>query len=358
MERNKKKVVVGMSGGVDSSVTAYLLMGQGYEVIGCTLEMWRDAPEVCEDGLEAADTCRQLGIPHEIIHYKEAFECSVVDPFVSEYLKGRTPNPCVLCNRTAKWKAILDFADQIGAEYAATGHYANIIRLENGRYTIANAAAAQKDQTYVLCRLSQEQLSRTLMPLGEVTSKAEVRQIAAELGLNSAAKKDSQDICFVDETDYTEFLEKYLAKKGRGPLPGPGNFVTADGQVLGIHKGIAHYTVGQRKGLGIAFGRPAFVLAICPESNEVVLGFDDEIFGSELICRDMNYMSVEELPVGSSVRLSCRVRYHHKGEQCTAERIDADTVRVTFDHPVRAITPGQTAVFYDGNHVYMGGTIY
>lgn len=347
------KVVVGMSGGVDSSVAALLLKKQGYEVIGCTLEMWRDAPEVCEDGLEAAETCRALGIPHAIVNYKNEFECTVVDNFVNEYLKGRTPNPCVLCNRVAKWKAICDYADSIGAEYVATGHYANVIKLPNGRVTVANAKAAAKDQTYVLCRLTQEQLGRTLMPLGDVESKDEVRAMASEIGLEAANKKDSQDVCFIDEDNYTEFLEKRVNR----PLPGPGNFVSADGKVLGIHKGITHYTVGQRKGLGIAFGTPANVLGIRPETNEVVLGFGDEIMRDTMICNDMNYVAVEEIPIGESVHLNCRVRYHHKGELCTATRVDAETVKVVFDRPVRAITPGQTAVFYDGDRLYMGGTI-
>jgi len=346
------KVVVGMSGGVDSSVVAYLLKKQGYSVIGLTLEMWRDYPDVCEDGLEAQKICETLDIPHVIINYKKEFESTVVSNFINEYLLGRTPNPCVMCNRVAKWKAMLDYADSIGAEYVATGHYANIIKLPNGRYSVSNAKTATKDQTYVLCQLGQEALSRTLMPLGDVSSKDEVRAIASSLGLICADKKDSQDVCFIDEDDYNDFLKSRL-----NTLPGPGNFVTKYGEVLGEHKGITHYTVGQRKGLGIALGQPAFVLSIKPETNEVVLGFDNDIFSTELTCNELNFIAVPDLPIGSSVHLNCRVRYHHKGEFCTATRTGEDELTVVFDKPVRAITPGQTAVFYEDNHVYMGGTI-
>lgn len=349
----KDKVIVGMSGGVDSSVTAYLLKEEGYEVIGCTLEMWRDYPEVCEDGLEAAKICKNLSIDHEIINYKNEFECSVVDNFVNEYLIGHTPNPCIICNRIAKWKVLLDYADKIGAKYVATGHYANVIKLPNGRYSISNAKSAAKDQTYFLCRLSQSQLERTLMPLGKVNSKDEVRAIAANLGLEVASKKDSQDICFVDEDNYMDFI----MSKSNKPLPGPGNFVSADGKVLGTHKGISYYTVGQRKGLGIALGVPAFVKEIKPGTNEVVLGFADEIFSNSLICNDINYMGIDELKIGETIKLLCRVRYHHKGEICSVTRTGEDELSVVFDNPVRAISPGQTAVFYKDEYVCLCGTI-
>lgn len=349
----KEKVVIGMSGGVDSSVAAYLLKEQGYEVIGMTLEMWRDYPEVCEDGIEAAETAKILGIKHEIVNYKKEFESIVVDNFVSEYLCGRTPNPCVLCNRVAKWAALLAYADKIGAEYVATGHYANIIELPNKRYTVANAKFAAKDQTYVLSKLTQEQLRRTKMPLGAFDSKDEVRAIAANLGLLAANKKDSQDVCFIDEDDYSDFLK---SRPGI-VLPKPGNFVTKDGEVLGKHKGITHYTVGQRKGLGIALGVPAFVTEIRPETNEVVLGVGDDIFSDTLTCKDLNFVAVDEIPVGDTVNLVCRVRYHHNGEKCLVTRTDEETLSVKFEKPVRAVTPGQTAVFYDNNYVYAGGTI-
>lgn len=349
----KETVVVGMSGGVDSSVTVHVLMEQGYEVVGATLEMWRDYPEVCEDGIEAAQTARQLGIKHEIIHYKDEFERLVINDFVSEYLKGRTPNPCVKCNRVAKWAALLDYADKIGAKYVATGHYANIIKLPNGRYTVANAATAAKDQTYVLCMLTQEQLSRTLMPLGQFENKDEVRAIARAIELPSAGKKDSQDICFVDEDNYSDFLET----RPDIVLPGPGNFVTKDGEILGVHKGITHYTIGQRKGLGISLGVPAFVTQIRPETGEVVVGFDEDVYSDSFICTGLNFVAVEEIPVGETVRLMCRIRYHHSGEECDVTRIDADKLQVKFVKPVRAITPGQTAVFYENGYIYAGGVV-
>lgn len=347
----KEKVVVGMSGGVDSSVVAYLLKKEGYEVIGVTLEMWRDFPDVCEDGIEAAEVAKTLGIQHEIINYKNEFESRVICNFVDEYIKGRTPNPCVLCNRVAKWKALLDYADKIGAGYVATGHYANIIELPNGRYTVANAKFAAKDQTYVLCRLTQEQLGRTLMPLGAFNSKDEVRAIAAELGLVSANKKDSQDICFVDEDNYSDFLKDKIGEVL------PGNFVTKDGKILGTHKGITHYTIGQRKGLGLAMGVPAFVIQIRPETNEVVIGFDEDVYSDTLICNELNFVAVDEIPVGESEKLMCRIRYHHNGEECIATRVDEDTLSVKFVKPVRAVTPGQTTVFYRDNYVYAGGII-
>ena len=344
-----ERVVVGMSGGVDSSMAAYLLKEQGYEVIGVTMEMWRDAPEVCEDGIEAREISEKLGIEHYIMHFKEEFEREVVDHFVDEYLHGRTPNPCVLCNRKIKWEALMRCANDLGASYVATGHYARIVKLANGRYSVAYSASASKDQTYVLCQLTQDQLAHTLMPLGEY-DKPKIREIAASLGLEVAGKKDSQDICFIDD-DYGLFLAARLG----GKLPPEGDFVLKDGTVVGRHKGIVHYTIGQRKGLGVALGRPVFVSRIDVEKNQVVLGEDGDVFSDSLTACGWNFISEEAL--GEEKEYVGKIRYAHKGSPCRVKRLGDDRYRVDFLEPVRAVTPGQTLVLYDGNLLAAGATI-
>lgn len=270
-----KKVVVGMSGGVDSSVAAYLLKQQGYDVVGVTMQIWQDeSHEEIENkggccGLSAVDDARRvaamLDIPYYVMNFKSEFKRDVIDYFVREYLAGRTPNPCIACNRYVKWESLLTRSIQIGADYIATGHYARICELPNGRYAIRNSVTAKKDQTYALYNLTQEQLKRTLMPIGDYT-KEEVRKIAEDIGLMVAGKPDSMEICFVPDNDYASFIEKET-----GVTSVPGDFVDVDGNVIGKHKGVIHYTVGQRKGLGIALGKPAFVVAIRPEQNQVVI---------------------------------------------------------------------------------------
>ena len=283
----KKKVVVGLSGGVDSSVAAWLLKEQGYDVIGVTMQIWQDEPELIQEenggccGLSAVDDARRvaqiLDIPYYVMNFKKEFKANVMDYFVDEYLHGRTPNPCIACNRYVKWESLLQRSLAIGADYIATGHYARIEQLPNGRYAIRNSVTAAKDQTYALYNLTQEQLKRTLMPVGDY-SKDQIRAMAEKIGLPTAHKKDSQEICFVDDNDYAGFIDEY----GQGKVP-EGNFVDKDGKVLGRHKGITRYTIGQRKGLNIALGKPVFVQKICPETNEVVLGSNEDLFTTTVV---------------------------------------------------------------------------
>lgn len=374
--KKKPKVVVGLSGGVDSSVAAFLLKEQGYDVIGVTMEMWRPNEKYVRENLakgqvreevagqdfqesdygvsaavkDARQVARSLGIPHYVLDFREEFKAHVVDYFTAEYLAGRTPNPCNMCNRFVKWEALLNRAGELGADYVATGHYACIDKLPDGRYSICNSVTALKDQTYALYNLTQEQLAHTLLPIGQYT-KEEIRRIAAENHIPVAGKPDSQDICFIPDGDYAAFLEREVADK----IPGEGNFVNKEGKILGRHKGIIHYTIGQRKGLGIAIGHPVFVSEIRSESNEVILGENEDIFSDTLVCSHINYMGMEELTEPRSC--TAKVRYAHKGDECILEKIGEDRIRVTFKKPVRAVTPGQAVVFYDGKYVLGGGLI-
>lgn len=355
----KKKVVVGMSGGVDSSVAAHLLKEQGYDVIGVTMQIWQDEEIACQTtnggccGLSAVEDARRvsgdLGIPYYVMNFKEEFKTSVMDYFVEEYLEGRTPNPCIACNRYVKWESLLKRSLDIGAEYIATGHYAQIERLPNGRYTLKKSATAAKDQTYALYNLTQEQLSHTLMPVGAYT-KDEIRKIAAEIDLKVANKPDSQEICFIPDNNYGKFIEENIDAKLE-----EGNFVNTRGEVIGRHKGIAHYTIGQRKGLNLSMGRPVFVVEIRPETNEVVIGNSEDTYSSKLIAKNLNFMSIPDLE--GERRVIAKIRYSHIGAPCVIRKIDTDTVECIFDTPQRAITPGQAVVFYDGDYVLGGGTI-
>lgn len=358
------KVVVGMSGGVDSSVAAYLLKEQGYEVIGVTMQIWQDEDEALKEesggccGLSAVEDARRvaarLEIPYYVMNFKQEFRESVIDYFTGEYLKGRTPNPCIACNRYVKWEALLSRSLSIGAGYIATGHYARVVQLINGRYSIRRSAASSKDQTYALYNLTQEQLKHTLMPAGDY-SKDEIRRIAKRIGLPVAEKPDSQDICFVPDGDYASYIENVVKASGENGLLGEGNFVTRDGRILGRHKGIIHYTVGQRKGLGLALGYPVFVLEIRPKTNEVVIGSYEESLAGALKATDLNFMSVEDLT--EPKRVFVKIRYNHKGTWGTIEKTGEDEVTCTFEEPQRAVTPGQAVVFYDGEYMLGGGTI-
>ena len=353
------RVVVGMSGGVDSSVAAYLLKEQGYDVIGVTMQIWQDEDRALQEenggccGLSAVDDARRtaamLGIPYYVMNFKEEFKEHVIDYFVEEYIEGRTPNPCIACNRYVKWESLLHRSLSIGAEYIATGHYARVEQLANGRYTLRRSAVLDKDQTYALYSLTQEQLRRTLMPVGEY-SKDEIRKLAGEIGLHVADKPDSQDICFVPDGDYASYIRENTKNQIR-----EGNFVSSDGRVLGTHKGIIHYTVGQRKGLGLALGYPAFVLQIRPETNEIVVGTKEESMVSSFKVNQLNFMSVEDIT--KPLRVFVKIRYNHRGTWCTIEKTGTDEICCTFEEPQRAVTPGQAAVFYDGEYVLGGGTI-
>ena len=324
---SKGKVVVGMSGGVDSSVAAWLLKEQGYDVIGVTMQIWQDEENTVQEenggccGLSAVDDARRvaaaIGIPYYVMNFKDEFQKSVIEYFTKEYLAGRTPNPCIACNRYVKWEALLQRSLSIGADYIATGHYARIEHLPNGRYAIRRSATMEKDQTYALYNLTQEQLARTLMPVGEY-SKDRIREMADEIGLLVAHKPDSQDICFVPDGDYASFIENTTDQV----LP-TGNFVTPEGKVLGKHKGM--------------------------------IGTYEESLTYTVRANELNFMSVEQIT--EPVRIFAKIRYNHKGAWCTVERTGEDEIVCTFDEPIRAATPGQAVVLYDGEYVLGGGTI-
>jgi tRNA-specific 2-thiouridylase len=353
-----KKVVVGMSGGVDSSVCAYLLKEQGYEVIGATMQLWRteeqqkqspDGSGGVEDILEARKVAECLGIPHYVMNFYNSFQEKVVDKFTNEYLRGMTPNPCVICNRQIKWGEFHKKAIELGADYIATGHYGRILKLENGRYTVKNSVTCEKDQTYVLYALTQDQLAHTLMPVGDY-EKSEIRKIAEKIGLPVAHKKDSQDICFIDDGDYAGFIESKTGTLGK-----PGKFVTADKKVLGEHTGTVQYTIGQRKGLGIAVGYPLYVCAINAENGEIKLGKQDELFSTCLYANDLNYMG--ESRFDENKIYHAKVRYSQDSKACRVTYINENEIKVDFLDKVRAITPGQALVLYTDDWVAGGGTI-
>ncbi len=349
-----------MSGGVDSSVAAAILLEKGYDVIGVTMQIWQESTgegKKHEDAccsLSAVDDARRvankLGIPYYVMNFKDIFKEKVIDYFTREYIKGRTPNPCIACNRFVKFEALLDKASAMGVDYIATGHYARIDFDEKpGRYLLRKSATDRKDQTYALYTLNQKQLSHTLMPVGDYT-KDRIREMAAELDLSVASKPDSQEICFVEDNDYGKFITETTDYKAKA-----GNFVDVDGNVLGKHKGIIHYTVGQRKGLGVTFGKPVYVKSVNAETNTVVLADENEVFSSRLTASDLNFISIDKLE--GEKRVTAKIRYSAKEAPAVITMLDDNRVNVEFDTPQRAITPGQAVVFYDGDIVVGGGII-
>lgn len=350
-----ERVVVGMSGGVDSAVCAYLLKMRGYDVYGVTLRTWvgdsGEESRCCEinDARAIADA---IDIPYYVHDCQAEFKSCVTDPFITDYVRGITPNPCIECNRKLKWNKMIEMADNLGASYVATGHYATVEQLPNNRYTVKRADSLAKDQTYMLYKLTQEQLSRTLMPLGPLT-KEEVRRVAKAAGIPVADKADSQEICFVSDDDYAGYIEANYD----GPLPGEGDFVDEDGNVLGRHKGIIHYTVGQRKGLGIAFGHPMYVKRIDTARNEVILSDNESLFTGTVVCSDINMMGIPDIDPGTKIRCRAKVRYRHEPEDAYACMDEGGHLVIKFDKPVRAAAPGQSAVMYDENDCIIGGGI-
>jgi tRNA-uridine 2-sulfurtransferase len=365
-------IAVAMSGGVDSSTVAAILRSQGHDLVGLTLQLWNQRRLAGHDGIsepvqgrccslddvyDARAVAEQLGIPYYVVNQQERFEADVVRPFVDEYLHGRTPIPCTLCNNHLKFDQLLITARQIGADRIATGHYArNRFDSERGRWILSRPADYSKDQTYFLFGLTQEQLSRTLFPLGEMQKPA-VRQIAQDSGLYVAQKPDSQEICFIPNGDYSAFLKAYLDEQDQ-PMPDlSGELVTTTGEVVGHHQGIHSFTVGQRKGLGLSSPNPLYVLAIHPDSHQVTVGPDEGLLTRELKANRLNWISIPTLAEGEKLRVTAKIRHRHTPALATLIGVGDDLVRAVFDEPQRAVTPGQSAVFYQEDEVVGGGWI-
>lgn len=350
-----KRAIIAMSGGVDSSVAAYLVKQMGYEVKGVTLKLHSQEdsdPSCCtkQDILDAKKVCDELGIPHEVINFTDDFNKKVIDKFVNTYIEGGTPNPCIECNRHIKFTKLLDMAEKENYDYVVTGHYAQIEYDEKtDKYLLKKAIDDLKDQSYVLYSLTQKQLSKILFPLGGMT-KERIRELAEELNFVNAAKPDSQDICFVKDGKYGEFIEEYTGKKSL-----PGKFVDLSGNVLGEHKGIINYTIGQRKGLGLSLKQSMFVCEKNIEENQVVLGFSEDLMKDSLVAHDVNFIPFEN--PDKEIKVTAKTRYKQKEEEATIIPLDNNKVLVKFDKPQRAITKGQAVVFYDDDTVVGGGTI-
>ncbi len=359
-----------MSGGVDSSTVAAMLRAEGHNLIGLTMQLWNQRRLAGREGMpeqvtgrccslddvyDARRVAQQIGIPYYVVNHEERFERDVVRPFVEEYLSGRTPIPCSLCNNHLKFDQLLIVAKQIGADRVATGHYARVSYDEGrSRWLLKRPADQSKDQTYFLFGLTQDQLSRTLFPLGDMT-KPEVRELAAKHGLAIAEKPDSQEICFVPGGDYKRFIDAYLGEQGESLPDTAGELVTTDGRVIGEHTGIHNFTVGQRKGLGVATGSPLYVIQISGANKQVIVGGDKHLYSKNLRARRVNLISVDDLT--EPMRVTVKIRHRHQPAAATIERAGNEEILVTFDEAQRAITPGQAAVFYDGDVVVGGGWI-
>ncbi|SHH07020.1 tRNA 2-thiouridine(34) synthase MnmA [Tepidibacter thalassicus] len=356
----KKRVMIGMSGGVDSSVAAYLLKEQGYDVIGVTMKLWQDEDEeliekeggccslsAVEDARRVAD---KIGIPFYVMNFKNVFKEKVINYFIDEYIKGRTPNPCIACNKYIKSGEFFERAKKIGCDYIATGHYAKIeFDKKLNRYLLKKSITDAKDQTYALYNMTQYELKHTLFPLGYYT-KEKIREIAEEIGLVVANKPDSQEICFVKDNDYAKYVKEHSNRKIK-----EGYFIDKDGNILGKHKGIINYTIGQRKGLGIALGKPMYVVDILPQKNAVVLGEHDEVFSKGLIASNVNFIPFDDIK--EPIRVKAKIRYSAKPQDAVVYKEGNDKIKIVFDEKQRAITPGQSVVMYDNDVVVGGGII-
>jgi tRNA-specific 2-thiouridylase len=372
---NTGTIAVAMSGGVDSSTVAAMLRADGHNVIGLTMQLWNQRRLAGREGMpesvqgrccslddvyDARRVAQQIGIPYYVVNHEERFERDVIRPFVEEYVSGRTPIPCSLCNNHLKFDQLLIVAQQIGAERVATGHYARVAFDEKrGRWLLKRPADTSKDQTYFLFGLTQEQLSRTIFPLGDMT-KPEVRELARQHGLALAEKPDSQEICFVPGGDYKRFIDAYLAEQGEALPDTAGDLVTTNGDVIGEHGGIHNFTVGQRKGLGVATGSPLYVIQISGANKQVIVGGEEHLYSRTLRARRVNLIATDDLR--EPMRVTVKIRHRHEPaaaiiERVKTERVGDDEILATFDEPQRAITPGQAAVFYHGDIVVGGGWI-
>ena len=351
------RALIAMSGGVDSSLAAKIMLERGFDCVGCTMKLYsnediviKNAKTCCslDDVEDAHAVCRQLGIPYHVFNFKEEFRQQVIDKFVDCYEHGRTPNPCIDCNRFLKFRKLYERAQVLDCDLIVTGHYARIVE-KDGRFHLLKALDDTKDQSYVLYSLTQEQLSHTMFPLGDL-KKTQVREKAMDAGMINAEKRESQDICFVPDGDYVAFLRKYTGKE----YPS-GDFVDMEGNVLGTHKGIVCYTPGQRRGLGLALPAPMYVSRLDVENNRVILVYEKDLKSTETLVDDVNWIS--GIVPAEPIRVQAKTRYRQKEQWATAYPLDDGKVRLVFDEPLRAITPGQAAVFYDGEEVLGGGTI-
>lgn len=351
------KAMIAMSGGVDSSVAAYLIKERGFDSIGVTLRLFDEednkpegAKTCCslDDVEDAQSVAVRLGMKHYTFNFKDEFRDEVIGRFIKAYEQCRTPNPCIECNKHIKFKKLLERAEQLEYDYVVTGHYARITE-ENGRYLLKKGLDNRKDQSYVLYSLTQKQLKHTLLPIGDMT-KQEVREIAEENGFINARKRDSQDICFVPDGDYASFIRRYSGKE----YPN-GSFVDMEGNILGEHKGLIKYTIGQRKGLGLALPKPMYVCSLCPENNTVILGDNSDLFSKEFNAEEINLIACDR--IDAPIRVSAKVRYSQSAQPATVWQTGDDKIHVEFDEPQRAITSGQSVVLYDGDTVVGGGVI-